>query len=61
MRLTVPVEQLDDYQRAPYGTWAWGESYWRRNLIESLNNALKIHEGLEPDYVFAFGLPAHQL
>ncbi|HEX3564159.1 MAG TPA: hypothetical protein VHU17_02205, partial [Acidimicrobiales bacterium] len=28
---------------------------------ESLNNVLKIHEGLERDYLFAFGLAAHQM
>jgi hypothetical protein len=60
-KLTIPVEQLDDYQRVPYGTSAWGESYGRRNLVESLNNVLKIHEGLERDYLFAFGLAAHQM
>ncbi len=56
----VGVEQLDQYQKVPYGTTAHATSYGRRSSIESINNNLKTNEGLNRDFVAAFGLAAHR-
>jgi hypothetical protein len=57
---TLPVEQLDHYQRVPYGTTAHATSYGRRSVIESVNNNIKTNEGLNRDFLASHGLAAHR-
>ena len=57
---TLPVEQLDQYQKVPYGTTAHATSKGRRSGIESINNNLKTNEGLNRDFLAAHGLAAHR-
>ncbi|MYA85662.1 MAG: hypothetical protein F4Y12_08785 [Acidimicrobiaceae bacterium] len=55
--LTVPVEQRDHWQRAPYGTPAWCEAYSSgRSTVESVNGRLKEKGGLKRDNCQAMGL-----
>jgi hypothetical protein len=58
--LTVGVEMLDHYQKVPYGTTAHAKSKGRRSGIESINNNLKTNQGLNRDFLAAFGLAAHR-
>ena len=53
-KVTIPVENLDYYQRHPYGTTAWEQSYGRRNQIENLNGILKDKNGLSDGWCRAF-------
>ncbi len=39
---SVSLALLDSFQRIPYGTLAWKQSYGRRNIIEKSNAMLKI-------------------
>ena len=57
----VPVDELDSYQKLPYGTPAWQKSYSRRNQVENTNSILKNKGGLKDGWCRAFGLAAHIL
>ena len=37
----VSAEQLDHFQKVPYGTTAWKQSYSRRSQVENVNGILK--------------------
>ena len=55
--LTVPVDQLNHWQRIPYGTPAWCEAYGSgRSAVESVNGRLKDRSGLKRDNCQAMGL-----
>ena len=45
--VTVKVEDLDTYQRIPWGTPAWFMRYRNRNQIENVNGMLKSRGGLK--------------
>ena len=54
---TVPVDQLNHWQRIPYGTPAWCEAYGSgRSAVESVNGRLKEKSGLERDNCQTMGL-----
>ena len=38
---SVSLALLDSFQRIPYGTLAWKQSYGRRNIVEKSNAMLK--------------------
>ena len=57
--ITIPVEELDTYQRIPFGTAAWKKSYGRRLQIENLNSLVKNDGALEDGWCRAFGKAAH--
>ena len=57
----VPVDELDSYQKHPYGTPAWQKSYSRRNQVENTNSILRNKGGLKDGWCRAFGLAAHTL
>ena len=57
--ITIPVEELDTYQRIPFGTAAWKKSYGRRLQIENLNSLVKNDGALEDGWCRAFGEAAH--
>ena len=59
--IIIEVDDLDYYQKTPYGTRAWKKSYGRRNTVESVNSGLKEDEGLHPGKCQAFGLAAHTM
>ncbi|MDE0231065.1 MAG: hypothetical protein OXI56_01250 [bacterium] len=56
--ITIPVEQLDTYQRIPFGTPAWKKSYGRRMQIENLNSLVKNDGGLKDGWCRALGQAA---
>ena len=58
---SVSVDLLDSFQRIPYGTLAWKQSYSRRNIIEKSNSMLKDKGGLNAGWCRAFGLAAHTI
>ena len=58
---TVTVNLLDSFQRIPYGTLAWKQSYGQRNVIEKANSMLKDKGGLNPRWCRAFGLAAQTI
>ena len=51
---SVTVDLLDSFQRIPYGTLAWKQSYGRRNIIEKANSMLKDKGGLNAESVPGF-------
>ena len=53
-KVTIGVEKLDYYQKIPYGTTAWKQSYGRRPQIENLNSILKDKNGLSDGWCRAF-------
>lgn len=55
----VPVEELDFWQRIPWGTPAWKRSYDRRTQVENVNSMLKLKGGLSTPFCRARGLGAH--
>lgn len=57
----VPVNQLDTYQKIPYGTRAHKLSYGRRNQVENSYGCLRSRGGLSPEYCRAIGLGAHRV
>lgn len=57
----IRPEQLDRYQRTPYGTWAWHADYNGRNQVENVNSMLKGNGGLEKRSCRPFGLAAHTI
>ena len=58
---SVSLALLDSFQRIPYGTLAWKQSYGRRNIIEKSNATLKDKGGLQAGWCRAFGLAAHTI
>ena len=58
---SVSLALLDSFQRIPYGTLAWKQSYGRRNIIEKSNSMLKDKGGLTAGWCRAFGLAAHTI
>ena len=58
---SVSLALLDSFQRIPYGTLAWKQSYGRRNIIEKSNAMLKDKGGLNAGWCRAFGLAAHTI
>ncbi len=58
---SVTVDLLDSFQRIPYGTLAWKQSYGRRNIIEKANSMLKDKGGLNAGWCRAFGLAAQTI
>ena len=58
---SVSLALLDSFQRIPYGTLAWKQSYGRRNIIEKSNAMLKDKGGLQAGWCRAFGLAAHTI
>ena len=57
----LSVDQLDAYQKIPYGTTAWQHSYGRRNQIENANSRLKDKGGLKAGWIRAFGRTPHYI
>ena len=55
----VPVEALDYWQRIPWGTSAWWQSYGRRVQVENVNGMLKEKGRLSNLFCRARGLGAH--
>ena len=45
--VTIPVEQLDTYQKIPWGTPAWFARYANRNQIENVNGMLQSRGSLK--------------
>ena len=58
---SVTVDLLDSFQRIPYGTLAWKQSYGRRNIIEKANSMLKDKGGLNAGWCRALGLAAQTI
>ena len=58
---SVSLALLDSFQRIPYGTLAWKQSYSRRNIIGKSNSMLKDKGGLNAGWYRAFGLAAHTI
>ena len=58
---SVSLALLDSFQRIPYGTLAWKQSYGRRNIIKKSNAMLKDKGGLNAGWCRAFGLAAHTI
>ena len=58
---SVSLALLDSFQRIPYGTLAWKQSYGRRNIIEKSNAMLKDKGGLDAGWCRSFGLAAHTI
>ena len=58
---SISLALLDSFQRIPYGTLAWKQSYGRRNIIEKSNSMLKDKGGLNAGWCRAFGLAAHTI
>ena len=58
---SVSLALLDSFQRIPYGTLAWKQSYGRRNIIEKSNAMLKDKGGLDAGWCRAFGLAAQTI
>ena len=58
---SVSLALLDSFQRIPYGTLAWKQSYGRRNIVEKSNAMLKDKGGLQAGWCRAFGLAAHTI
>ena len=58
---SLGVELLDSFQRIPYGTPAWKQSYSRRNIIEKSNAMIKDKGALDSGWCRAFGLAAHTI
>ena len=58
---SVSLALLDSFQRIPYGTLAWKQSYGRRNIIEKSNAMLKDKGALQAGWCRAFGLAAHTI
>ena len=55
-------EDLDQWQRLPYGTRAWGSVYHGgRGTIESVNSQLRDRKGLSHGECRAFGLDANTM
>ena len=57
----IKLKYLDNYQRCPYGTWAWKTDYNGRNPSENSNSMLKDRGGLDKRSCRAFGLAAHTI
>ena len=56
----VQVENLDTYQKIPFGTRAHKLSYARRSQVENSYGCLRSHGGFSPQYCRALGLGAHR-
>lgn len=56
--ITIGVDQLDHYQRIPWGTAAWSKSYARRINVEGTNGRLRNELGLHKGVLRAFGTAA---
>ncbi|MHB8436774.1 MAG: hypothetical protein ACYDC0_13040 [Acidimicrobiales bacterium] len=54
--IRVPVEELDHYQKIPWGTGAWLNSYRRRLLVEWAIGRLRNRLGRGDAYSLCFGL-----
>ena len=59
--VVVRLENLDNHQRCPYGSWAWKTDYSGRNPSENSNSMLKDRGGLDKRSCRAFGLAAHTI
>ncbi len=58
---SVSLALLDSFQRIPYGTLAWKQSYGRRNIVEKSNAMLKDKGGLDAGWCRAFGIAAQTI
>ena len=59
---TALLDELDTWQRLPYGTSAWARAYYSgRSAVESLFSRLKEHGALASGTCQAFGLAANTI